>query len=287
MRILLLNHLGLGDFIQMNGLIHTLIESFQHFSLEEICLVACNNHSKPSLLHLYSDYPMVTFYWMDTTKSITEDPLFKLVDKQPAGSVISVDNKLYMTYTFGLHSPLIHWENWKKWEMCGLTWVESLYLVPLCINPLNRYTKFHLPSDLSRAIQKYENLLEILGTTDYILVHDDPSRDRIMRKEILCKILEQDSMKSLPVIYLGKKRYNYPLIDGLSNPDVSQILECDSIFDLVFILKHAKALHLMDSSMACLVDILNIQSKLYMHSYMLFDTGKTYHRHPWVRIEVQ
>jgi hypothetical protein len=162
--------------------------------------------------------------------------------------------------------------------------VESLYSYPLNLPDSIRLTEFLLPTNLSVALNKYENLITTIKTSQYIIVHDDPSRNRYMDQEIFRKIVKKDSMNEFPILYLGKHRYCYTLFDGYKNPDIGALLEVDSLFNLYFILKHASACHIMDSSIACLIDCANIQGKLYVHDYMMPNTGKQLKRVPWVRV---
>ncbi len=283
MRIVLFGHLGIGDHIYMNGLVHTLIQNMKGIDLEEICIIACDDYRKETLIHMYKDYPIVSFHYLPiSSMPITEIPTFQALHERPSGTLVSLNNKTYILYTFGLHSPL---KVANPYEVIGCNWVDFLYLAPLAINPMHRYTHFRCPSNLSVAEEKFRNLINFLGHSNYILLHDDPSRNRILDKGVLLHFLEKDNMKNLTVLYLGKDRYNYPLIEGLNNTDISTLLECDSLFDLTYILAAAKACHLMDSSIACLVDVLGISTKLYMHSYMMPNTGKSFVRPPWMRIE--
>jgi hypothetical protein len=283
MRILLFGHLGIGDHIYMNGLVHTLISNLKDIGLEEVCIIACDDYRKQTLIHMYEDYPIVSFCWLPTnTTPIHEIRIFQLLNRSVSGNIVSMNDKMYILHTFGLHSAL---KDANPLDSLGYNWADSLYLVPLAINPLNRYTMFQCPKNLIEAELKYRHLLSMVGHSNYVLIHDDPSRDRIMDKNTVFNYLEQDGMKEMTILYLGKDRYSYPLLEGLNNVDVGNLLECKSLFDLTYILANAKACHLMDSSIACLADVLGITCKLYMHSYMMHNTGKSFQRKHWVRIE--
>ena len=275
MRLLLLGHLGIGDHIVMNGLIHFLRKSME--GLEELCIMVPDDYRKQTILHMYEDFPQISFYFLSTP--IDDDFLFKEVHTEPQYKEITFQGKNYKCINFGLHSSLRN-----GWLFPGLDWVESLYRYPLHLDASLRFSEFILPSNLSVATEKYETLLNRIKTSEYVIVHDDPSRDRFMNQGIFKKLIDNDKMSELPILYLGKNRYSYSLFAGYENPLIDSLLECNSLFDLYFILKHASACHLMDSSVACLIDCANIGGKLYVHDYMMPDTGKQFKRIPWVRV---
>ncbi len=240
-----------------------------------------DHYCRKTLEHLYSDFPIVTFHWLNPSK-YDSDPVIQQINQKPIGTLVHFYEKEYIGINFGLHS-IYHYLNIPKMPE-GKSWVDYLYEFPLGFSSQYRFTEFHLPSNLSTAETKYEELIHLIGQGGYVLVHDDPIRKRSMDKNVIRTILQQDNMFDLPVIYLGLNRYSQPLIEGLNNKDVNKLLENESLFDLYFILKNASACHLMDSSIACLVDCANLQCKLYMHTYLVDGGGPSYVRSPWVRI---
>lgn len=279
MRFLFLGHQGLGDHIVMNGLIHSFIKTHKE-NIEELCIIAQKNHSKQTLEHLYSDFPLVTFHWITPSSSESEDPVFLQLHKKPYLTRVVYNNLEYIGVNFGFHSTFMM--DLSK-APDNISWVDYLYMSPLHLSSQIRFTEFRLPSDLSVAQEKYEALLRTIGSDGYILIHDDPSRDRNIDPLIVTSILKQDNMLDLPVLYLGINRYSYPLIHGLNNKDTRELFVCDSILDYYYILKNASACHLMESCISCLVDCSYIQTKLYMHTYICHE-GKSCTRSPWVRI---
>jgi hypothetical protein len=280
MRFLFLGHTGIGDHIIMNGLVHTFIK--QNESLEELRIIAADDYRKDTLIHMYQDYPIVTFYWLRKKEGEAfdiEDPIFMALNNQPDGRTILLDNKAYITITFGLHSQRRFY-----WLDSGKSWIDCLYKFPLNYDCENRYKEFHLPSNLSRAQSIYDSVCKELNGSDYILIHDDPTRERNADAHTVKELLKKDNMLDIPVLYLGFRRYQYPLLGGLNNKDMGSLFECESLFDLYYLLQNAKACHLMDSSIACLVDISNIQGKLYMHNYINPASGLGFTREPWVQV---
>ena len=275
MRILLLGHLGIGDHIVMNGIVHFLQKDVHE--LEEICILAIDDYRKETLIHMYEDYPLVTFHFMKLP--LESDPLFLQAHMAAQKTNIMFNEKIYTCINFGLHS-----QRRSNWIFPNMDWVESMYTYPLNLDASIRINEFRLPSNMNRAVEKYETLLKTINTSDYIIIHDDPSRKRYIDRDIVSNKLKEDSMTNLPLLYLGKDRYKYPLLQGFLNPDINTLLECTSLFDLYYILKYARACHVMDSSIACLIDCSNMQGKLYVHNYIMQDTGKQLKRNPWVQI---
>ena len=277
MRYLVLGHLGIGDHIMMNGLIHHLVKITDSEELEEVRIMAADDYRKGTLVHLYEEFPFVRFHWM---QSVPDDEVFKKVNNMQPCTPIEIDGKEYIVFAFGLHSYLKN-----NWLLPGHTWIDAMYTYPLNIPPKVRFTEFQCPRNLERAKQKYDTLCQRLGTSTFVLLHDDPSRDRFMNYELVTTLLKNDGMSDYPIVYLGKDRYSYPTIEGFPTIPLGTLLDCVSLFDLTYIVKAAAACHLMDSSIACLVDVLQVESKLYMHSYMMHNTGKAFTRQPWVRLE--
>ena len=268
MRYFILGHQGLGDHILMNGFVHHILQTV---SPEEICIIAMNDYRRATLEHLYSDFPIVSFYWVTPSPSWVEDSLVRQLHHAKWGSFVEYQGKTYSIYNFGVHS-----EQPSQWLLPTKSWIESFYLGQAKLNPMIRFLNFQTPIDLSRAWRMYSSVIEKLQGSKYILVHDDPSRQRNMDLNKLQKILAQDGMLDYPILYLGFQRYKHPLFSGYQNPTVGDVLTCDSILDYSILIHKAAACHFMDSSISCLTDMLQPQSKLYLHSYMVSTTQEPY-----------
>jgi len=265
----------------MNALVHRFLGTTE--GVEELRIVAADDYKKHTLIHLYEDFPIVTFYWLQKNDSSIDpheqDPVLQQLNCKPEGTPVMIDGTFYLGIPFGLHSPRkCYWLN------SGASWIDCLYKFPLNYNCEMRYTDFRIPSTLSRATQLYESVCQKIGSSEYVLVHDDPTRNRNADPSIVHKILDWDGHLQVPVLYLGVQRYTYPLIQGLVNPDMGTLLEVHSLVDLIVLLRNAKACHLMDSSIACLVDCANLQGKLYMHNYINPASGNGFTRAPWVQV---
>jgi len=269
MNIIVLPHQGLGDQIIINGYInHLLLDE----SINNIILIA-KIYQEKTLRHLYSDSPRVSFYWIEAESESTCDeewsniPLLKSINKKPFNSKVVINNETYSLHTFGMHSDI------KSFIIKGRNWADSFYL-RADVDPSLRYTLFKPPSNLELSKNLYMLLKEQIQTDKYILVHDDPSRGRVIHPGLVKSILDINSTKDLPVIYLGKNRNNYPFIEGLHNIGLDEIFSSGSLLNLYHIILHATECHFMDSSIACLTDTMdNKDTKLYLHYYLTETAG--------------
>jgi hypothetical protein len=257
MNYIILNHVGHGDQIIMNGYIHYLLENP---NTQKICIIITNN-SKKTLIHLYSDYNQVSFH----TFNNDSDDIFSMVNRKPFMSQCIFNNEIYHIINFGFHSenPNIYRKLYEQ-----TNWATAFYL-SVNVDPGIRYTHFKLPKNMSCSKDKYNKLIDKINTNKYILVHNDPSRGRFFNEDTIKEILQKNGNIDLPVIYCGINRYNYPLIPGLNNVEgVADIIACDSLLDYHDIIINATECHFMDSSLSALTDqIKNSLTLLYGHFY--------------------
>lgn len=259
MNILFFPHQGIGDQIIMNGCVHFLREVM---NVNEIKIITKKNYSVSTLQHLYSDFPSITFYFIETkTDSILDDPLIRHINNKPFLYKIELDSKEYCLANFGSHS-----QN-PQYEIPGVSWADAFY-IRTGIDPTIRFRMFQLPSNMTKSKSMYQKLIEKIGTNQYILIADDPSRNRKIHTTLFHTILDQNKNKELPVLYLGLHRYSMPLQPNVYNIDVSEIFQTDSILNYADVLQYATECHMVDSSLACLLDVLPLAPKhLYMHMY--------------------
>lgn len=259
MNILFFPHQGIGDQIIMNGCVHFLREVMKP---NEIKIITKKNYSVSTLQHLYSDFPSITFYFVQSeSDTILDDPLIRHINNKPFGYNIELDSKVYSLANFGSHS-----QN-PQYEIPGKSWADAFYM-RAGIDPTIRFRMFQLPSNMARSKAMYQNLLEKIKTNQYILVADDPSRNRKIDTQLFHTILEKNKNRELPVLYLGFNRYSMPLQPNVFNIDVSEIFQTDSILNYADILQYATECHMVDSSLACLMDVLPLAPKhIYLHMY--------------------
>jgi hypothetical protein len=262
MNILVFPHLGLGDQIIMNGYINFLL---WNKNIKKITIIA-KKYQEKTLTHLYSDSHIVTFFWIDIIDEsspnewLNTDPI-SAINGKPFNTQILFNNEPYFLHNFGVHSS-IH-----PFIVEGRTWADSFYL-RAGVEPSLRYDLFKLPTNLERSIYLYMLLKDYIQSDNYILIHDDPSRGRVIESDLVKSILENNSTLSLPIVYLGKNRERYPFIKGLNN--ISPFFPSNiSSLDFYHIILHATECHFMDSSFAALTDTMNnYNTKLYLHYYM-------------------
>jgi hypothetical protein len=268
MKIIVLPHQGLGDQLVMNGYINYLASDPD---IESITLIA-RSYQKRTLEHLYEDTPKVIFSWdIHESESVayveTKNILMKRVNGMRFGDMITINDEPFIVHTFGFHST-IH-----SFVVPGRNWVDSFYL-RANVDPSLRYSMFKIPKNMLKSKSLYESLIEFLGGTKYVLIHDDPSRQRFITADLVKKELARNGTRHLPALYLGKNRYNFPLIEGLNNIKLPEFFITESLLDLYDTIYNATECHLMNSSISILTDTMNnSNTKLYVHHYMTEDKG--------------
>jgi hypothetical protein len=263
MNILIFSHLGLGDQFIMNGYINFLLLDNK---INKIKIIA-KKYQEKTLTHLYSDLPAISFFWIDIKDENSEwmnIPIIVSINRKPFNTQILLNDEIYFLQTFGLHSPL------DSFIVEGRSWADSFY-IRTGVDPTLRYDLFKLPANLERSKYLYTVLREQIQSDNYILIHDDPSRGRVVRSELVKSILKKNSTLDLPVIYLGKNRDAYPFIEGLNNVRFPYFASIVSLLDLYHIILHSTECHFMDSSIACLTDTMdNVNTNLYIHYYITY-----------------
>jgi hypothetical protein len=261
MNVIVFPHQGLGDQFVMNGYINYLI---LEYNVKNIILVA-KEYQRDTLEHLYKDSPEVSFYFLPNINETSgnDDPLFiKNIDKKPFNSITMIDTEKYYIHSFGFHSDR------GLSPIAGISWADYFYLCAN-VNPSLRYRMFKLPNDMERSKANYESLKGYLNSEQYIIIHDDPSRNRYLHADLIHSILKKNNTTLLPIIYLGKNRNKYPFFEGLNNKEFPESLNSSSLLDLYHIIYNATECHFMDSSIACLTDTMtDSSSKLYIHYYI-------------------
>lgn len=261
MNIIIFPHLGLGDQFVMNGYIHYLLRS--NDTIEEICLFA-KKYTQSTLEHLYSDCPKVRIYGIENSSNVCgtsweEDPYIQVFRRTPYESMVNFQGKTYVLLNFGVHSSI-------PFNIYRTNWADAFYY-QANVDPALR-KNFTFPSNLSNAENLYKRVIDSLGTDKYILLHDDPERNLNLDKDTLINILHRNKSHTLPVLYLGKNRYSWPLIEQIQNKGSNELLSCDSVLDYYYLIKNATECHFIDSSIGVMTDyIKDSETKLYNHHY--------------------
>ena len=249
-KIFVLHHLGLGDHFVMNGFLHLLLH---HEKPEEILLV-CKQHNVKTVEKMYNGYPEISIYPIkDLNELYPSDNPGKLIN--------SIIENGYLYVGFGVHG------NNQKYLELDVSWANCFYK-QVGLDPKLRFSMFQFPKNMDRSVELARNVIKEVGSS-YIIVHDDPSRGFSLNETSVKKCLKEDGYLGLPIVYLGKDRYKSILFDGLNNPYLEDLIETETLYDYCDLLKNATACHMLDSSIALLLDYTPCKEgqKRYMHEY--------------------
>jgi hypothetical protein len=256
MNYLVLPHLGLGDQIIMNGFIQYILETQ---CPNKIKIIAYDNYQRKTLLHLYSDFSNVEFIWIKHPEG-RFSTFIESLNGKPFLSLVEIESSEYTLLNFGFHSQ------YRSATLPGYSWADSFYLQGK-LDPSYRFSYFKLPSNMKGSDELYEKIIQKIGTK-YILINDEPKSNRNLNSKFIQSLLQKSDNINLPVIYLGLGRYKYPLLEDLNNINVEEELKCDSLLDLWKLIQNATECHFMDSSIACMTDIIpDTKSSLHLHTY--------------------
>lgn len=244
------HHLGMGDHFVMNGFIHFLLVSG---TAEEILLVV-KEHNLPSVQKMYQGFDKVKFF-----------PIKSLADIHPPEDGGLVINK-YIEQGYGYLGFGVHSGNTKYLEL-DTSWANCFYKQH-GVDPTFRWKFFKFPENLDKSVELVKKVVEKVGH-NYVVIHDDPSRGFKIKYNAVKRFLKEDGLENYPIVYLGKNRYASPLIEGSNSPDLSKELETETLYDYCHLLANAISCHMMDSSIALLLDYLPVRQdqKRYMHEY--------------------
>lgn len=233
-----LPHLGLGDQLIMNGFVNFLCEQLQ---AEQVMILIKTPH-KRTLQDLYSGNPKVSFLGVDGDQDIWGP------NPQPfRDAVKAVTEQGFLSIPCGVFSGQ---NDYLKLDPCWANCFYAQHKLP----PQIRWDFFRLPPSLPNSQTLYKKLTQRIGK-DYIVIHDDPSRKLNIPHDTFMNWLMENNLLDHPCIYLGEDRYKQSLFSGVQNPNVKDLLKVESILDYTEILQNAKACHMIDSSLAILLDL--------------------------------
>jgi hypothetical protein len=152
---IVLNHLGIGDHVMINGLVRHLAETEKSVSV-----VGLEKH-KESLEFMYRDNPKIKVKTVKTTAA-----------RDVWGATQGFDKVLPLA-TYGIHE-----NNWKQLTYGDAplsTWCHLPYFQAK-VNPEYMRTKFYFERDHEREDAFYKKMG--LEGQDYIFVHNEPDRHR-------------------------------------------------------------------------------------------------------------
>ena len=260
MRFFFLGHLGLGDHYCLTGLVYYFAKGADEVK------VVCKTPNLPTLQQLYSAEPKITFHPVNSDSEISPH-----YGADPA-VLQRISAEGYTVIAVGTHGRNAH--SYLSMDAC---WANCFYK-ELGLDSSLRFKQWISPGARVSAIQSkaeslWRSVLHSLYNHDYVIIHDDPSRDFVLPYEHVYRSLKQHDLLHLPVLYLGKDRYSHPLAIGLNNPlHVAPLLEADSALAFTVLMRHARALYMMDSSMAILHDLESSHTPNQVRvSYMKYD----------------
>lgn len=239
-QILLLPHLGLGDQLIMNGLVHYLREESNATSI----VICVKDIQLATLKELYEDYSNISFFPVQGDEEVFGSGRNLFQQK-----VQSYMQKGYSILPFGVFTGS---DEYLKLDPCWANCFYAQYGIPSSI----RFQKFQLPRNMEKSQLRWRQLVERVGP-NYVVLHDDPSRNLGLPYSRVLEWMTSKKIEEYPVVYLGDKRYNEPLCPHTRNPRCADIVAVDSILDYVDILRNARGAIMMDSCLALLLDLVN------------------------------
>jgi len=263
--IFIVPHLGIGDQLVMVGYIYYLLENIGDNSI----YILARFIDKNSLEHLYEEvYNKRVFFIYFNTES----------------EKIIIKNQL--TLLKNVHIQYFGYESNNYTFINNYFWADSFYL-QAGVDPSIRFNNFKFPTNLNISKQNYIKLLEIINNKEYILLHDDPSRNYNINHDIIVNILTQNNTLQLPIIYIGLDRHLYPFINNTINITLNNnIFNIDSILNLYHIIQNCKEGHFMDSSIAILADYIpNKKGTMYSHIYVRNKCTRKLYSNKWKFID--
>lgn len=204
--ITIIHHLGLGDQIMLNGMV-------RHFAEVRKVNIFVKNCHEESVRFMYRDIEhKVNLILLDTTEP------GEIREKLP------IDSHILPLATYAMEN-----ESWHIYAKMT-NWAHGVYL-QAGVNPLYMHTKFKVVRTITSELEP--------PVRDYIFVHDDVERDRVI------------NVTSDLTIYRPKTK----VIDKNH-----EFFECEhpNIFKYLSIIENAKEVHCMNSSYNWMIELMTI-----------------------------
>jgi hypothetical protein len=218
--IYIYHHLGMGDHILCNAIIRTYTEQYDKVY----------NFAKPrfanNVMYMYRD--------LSNVKIIPAE----MVNVQTFMNFSPNNNYLILGHTA---------EYFEKFNNGIYKHFDEGFYIMANIPYSYKYDKFYLQRDLDSEKNTYYNILGLKDNEEYVFIHEDPDRNRLVKKE-----------------YINNK------LKTIRSSDYKNI----NIFDFIYTIENAKEVHVMNSSFSCLIDTMQLKvNKLFLHEYMRNDMG--------------
>lgn len=204
------HHLGLGDMIHCNGIIRALLE--QRAPNDRVFVFSKNCH-KAATDWMYRDEPGIHVIGIDERGDEVAQ-VNSMVSNMKNIDFLRIGHEFYEPTAKLNMDTTDHWT-------CDIIFYKQLGM------PYEwRYTKCYWERDLDEEDRVYRKLAP--KNSDYVFVHDDPSRGFV--------ITEEQVGTNLPIV----------------RNDISE-----NIFLFGKLLENAKEVHLMESSIRCMIESLD------------------------------
>lgn len=212
-RLAILTHMGLGDHFICNGLI-------RHLAKTSDVVTYAKNHYAKNLRHMFRDLGS------DVT-------------------VISVDGDHDAWHRMLIEPNAIRTGLFtgSDWKVAGRPWCDSFY-VNAGAPPSALRDEFFMLRSRDREEAFHRKVVAHLGTDQYVVIHDDPSRYQAI-----------SVTTDLPIVRIGQGLFP---------------IESDTIFDYCTLIERAQQYHGYDSSFAWIVELLRLRPKssTFLHRYI-------------------
>jgi len=211
------HHLGLGDHFHCNGLIRYL--SKKKFKREKIIVFAKRNY-KAMIEFMYRDNKNISVRAIDNDPNIEEEQI-NIITKKNNYKIIKVGFDYFVK------------QSKSKKKMT----IDMIFYKQLKIPFKYRFKYSYWKRDKKRENNLYKKLVK---NKNYAFVHDDPSRNFLIKNDFI--------NPSLQIIRNSSKV---------------------NIFDYGKILEKAKEIHVMESSIRCMLETLNTgKSKHFLYDFV-------------------
>jgi hypothetical protein len=205
----IVHHLGLGDQIMLNGMV-------RHFAETDTVAIIVKRCHEESVRFMYRDISdRVELILVDTTNP-------QVIWSKVKGDVIALA-------TYGIDDN--GWTFMTQGQGSVMTnWAHGVY-IQAGINPKYMYSKFKVDRDTSKEFK--------IDNENYIFVHDDPERDRVI------------DVKTDKFIYKPQSK----VIDNNQ-----EFFKCErpNIFEYLGVIENADEVHCMNSSYNWMIELMNI-----------------------------
>jgi hypothetical protein len=229
--LFILPHQGLGDQVAIYGYVAEMLKKY------EIVVLVVKTKIIDTLHQLYSNLNII-FYGINDDKDIS--PNFGYVEKDALFSLLQQFN---FDHHFHYCHSLIPLEPLKTtiW-----TFIELFYR-EFGLDEKLRYN-FSIERNLEREQQCFDKLVSVMGDK-YAIIHDDNDRNFLLNGIF---------MPDLPKFFIGLGTH------------VNDELKSNNVFDYIKVLESAEEIHIFDSFLAIMIDVMNLKckGKIYFHTYL-------------------